>query len=69
MGDREVGSKTDLVGEFANLSKSPSSSGGGVGVRGGRRIVGCSEAMAALWSWVSIVNALVSWLKEVRSKT
>lgn len=49
MGDREVGSKTDLVGELANLSKSPSSSSGGVGVRGGRRMVGCSEAMAALF--------------------
>ena len=49
MGDREVGSKTDLVGELANLSKSPSSSIGGVGVLGGRRMVGCSEAMAALW--------------------
>lgn len=48
MGDREVGSKKDLVGELANLSKSPSSSSGGVGVRGGRRMVGFTEAMAAL---------------------
>lgn len=48
MGDREVGSKTDLVGELANLSKSPSSSSGGVGVRGARRMVGCSKGMAAL---------------------
>ena len=37
MGERERGSKTDFVGEFWNLS-SPllSSSGGGVGVRGGK---------------------------------
>ncbi len=62
MGDRDIGSKTDLVGELANLSKSASSSSGGVGVRGGRRMVGCSEAMAALWK--SIVYALVSCLKE-----
>ena len=47
MGDRDIGSKADLVGELANLSKSPSSSRGGVGVRGGRRMVGFSEAMAA----------------------
>ena len=59
MGDREVGSKTDLVGELANLSKSSSSSSGGVGVRGGRRMVGCFEAMAALWEVNS--NAVVSW--------
>lgn len=32
MGDKEVGSKTDFVGEFWNWSRS----GGGVGVRGGR---------------------------------
>ncbi len=32
MGDKDVGSKTDFVGEFWNRSRS----GGGVGVRGGR---------------------------------
>ncbi len=32
MGDKEVGSKNDFVGEFWNWSRS----GGGVGVRGGR---------------------------------
>ena len=48
IGDKEFGSKTDLVGELANLSRSSSSSSGGVGVRGGRRMVGCPEAMAAL---------------------
>lgn len=46
MGDNEVGSKTDFVGEFWNLS-SPSSSGGGVGVLGGRGIG--RSAMAASW--------------------
>ena len=51
MGDRDIGSKADLVGELANLSKSPSSSRGGVGVRGGRRMVGFSEAMAAFESY------------------
>ena len=63
MGDREVGSKTDLVGELAKLSKYPSWSSGGVGVRGGRRMVGCSEAMAALLE--VNVNVLISWLKEI----
>lgn len=62
MGDRELGSKTDLVGELANLSKSPSSSSGGVGVRGGRRMVGCSEAIAALWR---LFSAVVSLLKAI----
>ena len=61
MGDKEVGSKTDLVGELAKLSN-PSWSNGGVGVRGGRRIVGCSEAMAALLE--VNMNVLVSWLNE-----
>ena len=58
MGDRDIGSKADLVGELANLSKSPSSSRGGVGVRGGRRMVGFSEAMAAFLK--VIMNAFVS---------
>jgi len=38
MGEREVGSKTDLVGELEKASNPLSSSGGGVGVRGGRGI-------------------------------
>ena len=38
IGDNDVGSKTDFVGEFWNLAKLSSSSGGGVGVRGGRGI-------------------------------
>lgn len=63
MGDREVGSKKDLVGELANLSKSPSSSSGGVGVRGGKRMVGFSEAMAAFVE-VIVIKAFVSWLER-----
>ena len=38
MGESEVGSKADFVGEFWNLFRLSSSSGGGVGVRGGRGI-------------------------------
>ena len=38
MGDSEAGSKADFVGEFWNLLRFSSSSGGGVGVRGGRGI-------------------------------
>ena len=59
MGDRDIGSKVDLVGELANLSKSPSSSRGGVGVRGGRRMVGFSEAMAALESYYERLCVMV----------
>jgi len=46
MGERAIGSYTDLVGEFWNLSKSSSSRG--EGVRGGRGIGRRSEAMADL---------------------
>ena len=59
MGDRDIGSKEDLVGELANLSKSPSSSRGGVGVRGGSRMVGLSEAMAALESYYERLCVMV----------
>ena len=59
MGDRDIGSKADLVGELANLSKSPSSSRGGVGVRGGRRMVGFSEAMAAFESYYERLCVIV----------
>ena len=66
MGDRDIGSKADLVGELANLSKSPSSSRGGVGVRGGRRMVGFSEAMAAFESYYERLCVIVERESDIQ---
>lgn len=60
MGERDVGSKTDLVGEFEKPSSPAewSSSGGGVGVRGGSGI-GRSNAIAVVVvfpCWLYAIN-------------
>lgn len=57
MGDNEVGSKTDFVGEFWKRSRS----GGGVGVRGGKGM-GLSSIITSHLSPQKL-HVFVSWLK------